>query len=349
VLSKPSEITPLAWTELVRGFREEIDAPPVLGVANGGSATGAAVVDQVDMIQFTGSTATGRNIAVRAAERLIPAGLELGGKDPMIVLADADLDRAAKGAIWGGLFNGGQSCIAVERIYVEAPAHDAFVEKLVAMVKELRVGMDPLGSFSTDFGALATAQQLEIVERHVADAVAKGARVLTGGQRRGEDLMYEPTVLVDVDHSMDIMQLETFGPTLPVMSVRDEAEAIALANESSYGLNGSVWTASSSRGERVATQLETGGVSVNNAMATLFQFSLPFGGWKQSGIGTRFGGAAGLLKYCRPQSITTEKLKLGSEIYWYPYAMGRVNLQNRLVRLTGAHDWRRRLSRAKPL
>ena len=345
VLSKPSEVTPLAWTEVVRGFNEEIGAPPVLACVNGRGETGAAVVDVVDMIQFTGSTATGRRIAMRAAERLIPVGLELGGKDAMVVLADANIDRAVGGAVWGGLFNAGQSCIAVERIYVEEPAYDAFVEKLTEKVAALRTGMDEMDSFSSDVGALATEQQLAIVQGQVEDALAKGARVLTGGRRTGEGLIYEPTVLVDVDHTMTCMQEETFGPTLPVMRVKNEQEAIRLANDSPYGLNGSVWTADSAHGEQVATQLETGGVSVNNTMATIFQFPLPFGGWKTSGIGSRFGGADGLLKYCRRQSVTTERMNLGSEIHWYPYTQKRGKLQVRLVRLLGANDWRRRFGK----
>jgi acyl-CoA reductase-like NAD-dependent aldehyde dehydrogenase len=344
VLCKPSELTPLAWTEVVRGW-SEIGAPDVLAVVNGTGASGAALVDVVDMVAFTGSTRTGRKIAVRAAERLIPANLELGGKDAMIVLDDADVDRAVGGAVWGGLFNAGQSCIAVERIYVQDAVYEEFVSKLTARVAELRTGMDAMDSFSSEFGALANDAQMEIVERHVRDAVDKGARVLTGGKRTGEGLVYAPTVLVDVDHTMQCMTEETFGPTLPVMKVASEADAIRLANDSTYGLNGSVWTGDNERGIRVARQLETGGVSVNNAMATIFMFQLPFGGWKQSGLGLRFGGAEGLLKYCRQQSVTTEKIKLGSEIHWYPYSKGRGQLQGKLVRMLGAHDWRRRLGR----
>jgi acyl-CoA reductase-like NAD-dependent aldehyde dehydrogenase len=343
VMSKPSEFTPLAWTELVRGWSEEIGAPPVLTSVTGGSAAGAAVVEEADMIMFTGSVRTGRAIGVRAAERLIPASLELGGKDAMIVLDDADLDRAVGGAIWGGFFNGGQSCIAVERVYVQEPVYDEFVSKLTAKASELRTGMDPVGAYEAEFGALANDHQRAIVERHVQDAVDKGARVLTGGKCSEHGLFYPPTVLVDVDHTMQCMTEETFGPTLPVMKVSSEEEAITLANDSVYGLNGSVWTSDEQRGARLARRLETGGVSINNAMATIFQFPMPFGGWKQSGIGVRFGGPAGMLKYCRTQSITTERLGLGSEIHWYPYTKRRGRLQERLVRLIGAHDWRRRL------
>ncbi|HWF53007.1 MAG TPA: aldehyde dehydrogenase family protein [Solirubrobacteraceae bacterium] len=342
VLSKPSEFTPLAWTECVRGWNE-IAAPPVLGLANGAGAAGAAVIDVVDMIMFTGSTRTGRKIAVRAAERLIPAALELGGKDAMIVLDDADMERAVNGATWGGLFNAGQTCIAVERVYVEEPIYDEFVAKLTEKVSGLRTGMDAPGTYQSDLGSLATEAQLEIVERHVQDAKDRGARVLTGGKPTGQGLIYEPTVLVDVDHTMQCMTEETFGPTIPVMKVANEAEAIRLANDSPYGLNGSVYTGDNDRGIRVARQMETGGVSVNNAMMTLFQFPLPFGGWKESGIGGRFGGPAGLLKYCRQQSVTTERIKLASEIHWYPYTKRRGRVAAHLTRILGARGWRRRL------
>lgn len=235
VLTKPSEATPLTWAEVVRGWREEIGAPPVLGCATGRGATGAAVVDEVDMIQFTGSTRTGRAIAIRAAERLIPCGLELGGKDAMIVLDDAPVDRAVAAAVWGGFYNCGQACISIERVYVHEKVYDEFVTKLAEQTAALRVGVDTDHSFTKDVGALVTPAQVDIVEHHVNDAVAKGARVLTGGQRRPPGNYFLPTVLVDVDHSMDCMTEETFGPTLPVMKVASEDEAITLANDSPYG------------------------------------------------------------------------------------------------------------------
>ncbi|WP_084531381.1 aldehyde dehydrogenase family protein [Nocardia miyunensis] len=345
VLTKPSEVTPLAWAEMVRGWNEEIGAPPVLGCATGLGPTGAAVVDVVDMIQFTGSVRTGRAVGIRAAERLIPASLELGGKDPMIVLADADLDRAVKGAIWGGLFNAGQSCIAVERIYVEAPAYDAFVSKLTTEVGKLRQGSDPQEAFEAEIGAMATEAQLELVERQVDGALAKGAKALTGGKRADKGLFYPPTVLVDVDHSMECMMEETFGPTLPVMKVADEEEAIRLANDSPYGLGASVWTASRARGERIARRIEAGGVSVNNALAHVFQFPLPMGGWKESGIGARFGGPNAILKYCRKQAFVSERVSLKTELHWYPYTASKARLTDRMIRLLGMHDWKRRLGK----
>jgi len=345
VLSKPSEVTPLAWAEMVRGWNEEIGAPPVLGCATGYGATGAAVVDVVDMIQFTGSARTGRAVAARAAQRLIPASLELGGKDAMIVLSDSDLDRAVSGAIWGGLFNAGQSCVAVERIYVEDQVYEEFVSRLRAGVEKLRQGMDPQGSFTADLGAMANQAQLEIVERQVQDALGSGARALTGGQRAESGLFYPPTILVDVDHTMACMREETFGPTLPVMKVADEDEAVALGNDSSYGLASSVWTASPERARRVGSRLEAGAVCVNNAMVHVFQFPLPMGGWKESGLGHRFGGADGIRKYCRTQAFVSERVRLKSELHWYPYTDRKARLTARMVRLLGMHDWRRRLGR----
>ncbi|MFE3001613.1 aldehyde dehydrogenase family protein [Nocardia sp. NPDC059246] len=345
VLTKPSEVTPLAWAEMVRGWNEEIGAPPVLGCATGLGSTGAAVVDEVDMIQFTGSVRTGRAIGIRAAERLIPASLELGGKDAMIVLSDADLDRAVKGAVWGGLFNAGQSCVAIERVYVEAPVYDEFLAKLTTEVGKLRQGSDPQGAFEADLGAMATEAQLEIVERHVDDALAKGAKALTGGKRADEGLFYPPTILVDVDHTMECMTEETFGPTLPVMKVADEEEAIRLANDSRYGLAGSVWTGSPERGQRVGRRLDTGGVCVNNAMVHVFQFPLPMGGWKQSGLGHRFGGPDAVLKYCRTQAFVSERVKTKTELHWYPYTTAKGRLTDRMIRLLGMHDWKRRLGK----
>lgn len=346
VLSKPSEVTPLAWTEAVRGWREEIGAPEVLAAVNGGGATGAAVVDAVDMVMFTGSVRTGRAIAARAGERLIPCSLELGGKDAMIVLADADLERAAGAAVWGSMMNAGQACVSVERVYVEAAVYEEFVEKVAAKVRPLRTGMDEPGAYSCEIGAMVTAAQVDIVERHIADAVAKGARILLGGKRKEEGSHFvEPTVLVDVDHSMACMREETFGPTLPIMKVRDEDEAIALANDSDFGLSSSLWTRDRHRAERLSRRIEAGSVSINNAIVATFQLPVPMGGWKQSGVGSRFGGPNGMLKYCRQQSVVEERIALKSEPNWFPVRTDRARQMAKLVRFLGAHDWRRRLGR----
>ncbi|WP_433506249.1 aldehyde dehydrogenase family protein [Pseudonocardia halophobica] len=345
VLSKPSEVTPLAWAEAVKGWNE-IGAPPVLACITGDGAAGAAVVDEVDMVMFTGSVRTGRRIAARAGERLIPCSLELGGKDAMIVLADADVERAAGGAVWGALTNGGQACISVERVYVEASVHDEFVAKVVEKMRAVRQGMDEPGSYATEIGAMITPAQTEIVERHVADAVATGARVLLGGRRSPlGDAYFEPTVLVDVDHSMACMREETFGPTLPIMKVEDEEEALRLANDSAYGLSSSIWTRDRRKADRLSRRIEAGSVSINNALVAVFQLPVPMGGWKQSGVGTRFGGANGVLKYCRQQTVVSERIALRAEPNWYPVVPRRSELMARVVRLLGAHDWRRRLGR----
>ncbi|GAY17542.1 aldehyde dehydrogenase family protein [Mycobacterium sp. shizuoka-1] len=345
VVSKPSEVTPLTWAEAVRGWREEIGAPPVLAAATGAAAAGAAVVDEADMIMFTGSVRTGRAISVRCAERLIPCSLELGGKDAMIVLADADLERAAAGAVWGGMTNSGQACVGIERVYVEAPVYDEFVARVTEKVRALRHGVDAPGSYSCDIGTMVTSAQADIVAEHVQDAVDRGARVLVGG-KRGPGNSFEPTVLVDVDHGMRCMREETFGPTLPIMRVANADEAIALANDSDYGLSSSLWTRDPDKADRLSRRIEAGSVSVNNALVATFQFPIPMGGWKNSGLGTRFGGPQGVLKYCRQQSVVTERYALKSEPLWYPVVPARARLISRAVRLLGAHDWRRRLGRA---
>ena len=347
VAIKPSELTPLATREIVRGWREDVGAPDVLECLTGAGATGAALVDEADFIQFTGSTHTGRKIAQRAAERLIPYSLELGGKDAMIVLADADLERAANAAVWGGMYNSGQTCTSVERIYVEAPVYDAFIALVAERVRGLRQRAGGK-RFDADVGALSSEAQLAIVERHVSEAVANGARVLVGGKRPDVTGRYfEPTVLVDVDQSMRCMREETFGPTLPVMKVQDVEAAIRLANDSSYGLSASVWTRDRARGEEIARRLEVGAVNVNDMFANVVTLPVPQGGWKESGVGARLGGAHGVRKYCRPQAITATRLAPRSEPLWYPYTALKGKLFLRVTRLLFARDWGRRLGRRR--
>ncbi|WP_354700115.1 Putative succinate-semialdehyde dehydrogenase [NADP(+)] 2 [Paraconexibacter sp. AEG42_29] len=345
-LTKPSEVTPLTWAALIDGWKA-IGAPPVLDCAQGGGDVGAAVVDVVDMVHFTGSVATGRRIGARCGERLIPCSLELGGKDPMLVLADADLERAANAAVWGGFMGAGQACISVERVYVDAPVFDEFVDLVATKTRALRVGMDPGPKPAFDLGAMATEDQVAIVERHVADALAKGARALTGGRRLdGPGLFYAPTVLVDVDHTMDCMREETFGPTLPIMKVDGTDEAVALANDSAYGLSGSVWTRDRAEGERIAALLEVGAVNLNNVYINLFQLGAPQGGWRDSGVGGRLGGPSGIRKYCREQVVVGDRIAPKSELPWYPASATKLALQARGSRFLGARDWRRRLGLA---
>jgi acyl-CoA reductase-like NAD-dependent aldehyde dehydrogenase len=327
VLLKPSEVTPLSAVEFARGWTE-IGAPPVLGLATGYGATGAAVIENSDYVHFTGSTATGRKVAVACAERLTPFSLELGGKDPAIVLADADIDRAANGIAWGGMFNSGQVCISVERVYVEAPVYDEFIGKLTENVRNIAQGQESSG-YKYDTGAMATAAQRDIVDRHVQEAVAAGARVLAGGKPTGVGTFFQPTVLADVTPTMSCIAEETFGPTLPVVKVADEEEAIRLANDSKYGLSATVWTGDTERGERVARRLECGAVNINDALTNVFCPSLPMGGWKDSGMGYRAGGASGLIKFCRQQAITAPRIPTQkSELVWYSSSrrQGRIAL-----------------------
>jgi acyl-CoA reductase-like NAD-dependent aldehyde dehydrogenase len=340
VLLKPSEVTPLSAVEFARGW-VEVGAPPVLSLTTGYAETGAAVIANSDYVHFTGSTATGRKVAVACAERLIPYSLELGGKDPAIVLADADLERAANGIAWGGMFNSGQVCVSVERVYVEAPVYDEFVARLTDNVTRLRQGKDDRG-YRFDVGAMATAAQRDIVARHVDEAVAAGARVTTGGKPTGVGTFFQPTVLADVEQSMSCVSEETFGPTLPVIKVADEAEAIRLANDSEYGLSASVWSRDNERAERVARRLEVGAVNINDALVNGNNLAIPMPGWKTSGIGSRHGGADGLLKYCRQQAITVSRMKpQAKELNWYPYSKGKFRFAMGVIRASAGHGLRR--------
>jgi succinate-semialdehyde dehydrogenase / glutarate-semialdehyde dehydrogenase len=310
VVLKPSEITPFTSLYAVDLMYKAGIPKDMIQVITGDGRTGAALVDNVDYISFTGSTATGRKIAVRAAERLIPYSLELGGKDPLIILKDVDLDMAAAGTLQGTLENAGQVCVSIERVYVEEPIHDGYVEKLRQYASQLTIGPDE--GFDIHVGSLTNERELARCEAHVADAVAKGAEVVFGGKRRPDlgPLFFEPTILINVNHTMDVMREETFGPLIPVMRVKDADEAIRLANDSEYGLSGSIFTKNLKRGEQLATRIETGDVSINKPNFVWGTASLPMGGVKHSGIGRR-NGPEGLMRFVRTQSIVVDSL-LGS-------------------------------------
>ncbi|MGW4336023.1 aldehyde dehydrogenase family protein [Rhodococcus koreensis] len=333
VILKPSEHTPMTSLLMAEGLAACGLPDDVFLVATGRGATGAAVLDEVDMVMFTGSTVTGRKVGIRAAERLIPASLELGGKDPMIVLADADLERAANHAVYYSMFNCGQTCISIERCYVEAPVYDDFVERVTAKTRALRQGV-PNGPGSVDVGAMTFPPQVEIVERHVEDARQRGARVLVGGHRgRAQGHWFEPTILVDVDHEMACMREETFGPTLPIMKVFDAEEAIRLANDSEYGLCASVFTRDASRGEAIARRIMAGSVTVNDALVNYTALELPMGGGKPgSGVGYRHG-AGGIRKYCRQQSLLISRIHWHRDLHMHPYNATRTGLFTRVLAL----------------
>jgi acyl-CoA reductase-like NAD-dependent aldehyde dehydrogenase len=343
VVVKPSEITPLCFMELVRAWREDLGAPDVLDCVNGMADTGGALVDEVDFIGFTGSERTGKAVMKRAAETLTPVSLELGGKDPMIVTRDADVERAANAAAFGGLLNTGQICLSVERVYVEEPIYDEFVSRLTDRVKELRQGADGR-SYSAEIGAMTAPTQTDIVAAHVDDARESGARILTGGKRReGPGDFYEPTVIADAEPSMKVMREETFGPVIPVMKVPDVDEAVRLANDTTYGLGATVFAGDVETGERIARRIEAGACDVNDVLAHYNVLEIPMGGWKHSGIGVRHG-PTGIRKYCRTESITVPRLPTTkSELIWYPYTKGKRRLISRLYRFFNARGLRNRL------
>ena len=339
VVLKPSEITPLGLNEIVDAWRNEIGAPDVITVVNGGAETATALIDHSDFVGFTGSDVTGKKVMARAAETLTPVSLELGGKDPMVVLEGGNLDRAVNGATWGSMLNSGQMCISVERIYVEDGAYDEFVGKLAENVGNLSQGID--GEQATcDVGAMTMMSQLEKVEKQVDDAVEAGARVLTGGKRgEGPGQWFEPTVLVDCTPDMSVMEDETFGPVVTVTRVADEEEAIRLANDSRSGPCASVF-GPRGKAEKVARRIEAGAVNVNDIIFNMLAPGLPMGGWKESGIGYR-NGEYGIRKYCRSEAIASARTLLGSEPLWYPYTPQRHKLVSRTTRFMGGRGKRR--------
>ncbi len=319
VILKPSELTSLVALEL-RALLHAAGVPEdVFQVIVGDGATGAAVMQsQIDKLVFTGSVATGKRIAAAAAERLLPVVLELGGKDPMLVLDDADVDVASSAAVWGAFVNAGQACLSVERCYVHRSLHDDFLRACSEKAAKLRVGngMDP----RTDVGPLIHDRQLRIVESQVEDAKAQGARILAGGTRLPElgANFYAPTVLAGVTHGMRIMHEETFGPVLPMAAFNSDDEAVRLANDSEYGLAASVWTRDRARGERLARRILAGTVMVNDVISCFGISEAPHGGWKASGVG-RTHGRFGLEEIVRLKYLDVDRMPGMKKVWWYGY------------------------------
>ncbi len=337
VVFKPSEWTPLEG--LIEDLLAEAQFPPHwVRIVYGDGTVGAELVEQrPDKIFFTGSTRTGRRILAQSAPHLIPVDLELGGKDPMIVFEDANLERAAAGAAWGGLTTTGQSCTSVERLYVHASVYDAFKSALVAEVRRVTQAVDSDGN--ADLGRMTTDFQVKIVAAQVADAVAKGAVLLTGQQWDRVSPLIPPIVIDAVSSEMAVVRAETFGPLLPLIPFQSEDEVIRLANDSEYGLTASVWSKDLVRAARVARALAVGGVSINNVMATEANPALPFGGVKNSGFG-RYKGEHGLHGFCNVKSVLVDKDSAKIEANWYPYTAEKYRLfTDLMVHLFGG-GWR---------
>jgi len=319
VVLKPSEFTSLVALELRDLLHRSGVTQDVFSVIIGDGATGTALTNsRLDKLIFTGSVATGKRIAQAAAARLLPVTLELGGKDPMLVLEDADLDVASSGAVWGAFMNAGQACLSVERCYVHRKLYEPFLEACGRKARQLRVGngMDP----DTDVGPIIHQRQLRAVEQQVEDAIGLGARVLTGGTRLPELGLnfHAPTVLADVTHAMRIMREETFGPVLPIMAFDTDGEAIQLANDSEYGLAASVWTRDRARGEALARRIAAGTVMVNDAVSCFGISEAPHGGFKSSGIG-RTHGRFGLEEMVRIKYVASDLLPSMKRPWLYPY------------------------------
>lgn len=326
VVLKPSELTTLTGLKIGEVFKRAALPDGLLEVVAGDGQTGAALVEAgVDKIMFTGSVATGKRVGEAAARQLIPAVLELGGKDPMIVLEDADLEVAASAAVWGAFCNSGQACASVERCYVHESIAPQFIESVVKKTRALKqsTGTDE----GTDIGSMSSERQLSIVAEHVEEALAHGARALTGGRRAPEldGPFYEPTVLADVTAEMTVMREETFGPVLPLMTFKTEEEAIRLANDSQFGLTASVWTKDVRRGKRIAERIEAGTVMVNEVLYTHGVAQTPWGGMKQSGLG-RTHGRLGLLELVAPQHIHVNRISSVRDLWWFNYSPQSVNL-----------------------
>ena len=341
VVLKPAPATTLIGLRIGALVREAGLPEGVVNVVAVDDAVAAGLVEdpRIAKIVFTGSTATGKKIMAAAACNLTPVLLELGGKDPAVVCRDADLDRAARGVVWGAFMNAGQTCASVERVYVLAEVAEAFVEKVVAETARLTVGGAPGES---DMGPMTMDRQRRIVEEHVADAVRRGATVRAGGATPpGPGWHYPPTVLTGVDHSMRVMREETFGPVLPIMAVASLEEAIRLANDSEYGLTASGWTTDRATAKRLGDQLSAGVVTINDCVYSYAEPTAPWGGVRRSGMG-RTHGALGLREMVSAKYVASE-FRQGPNLWWYPYGTELGGLMSTANRALHGGSFLRRL------
>lgn len=346
VVLKPSELTPAIALELASLLHQAGVPKEIFQVMIGEGETGAALVESdIDKLIFTGSVATGKRIAQGAAARLLPVVLELGGKDPMLVLDDVDIDVASSGAVWGAFVNAGQACLSVERCYVHRSLYRPFLDECVRKTKQLHVGNGMQAEI--DMGPLIHERQLRVVESHVEDAKARGARIVTGGHRLTElgANFYAPTVLADVNHEMQIMREETFGPVLPVMPFDSDDESVSLANDSEFGLAASVWTRDRKRGEALARRIHAGTVMVNDAVSCFGISEAPHGGVKASGSG-RTHGRLGLEEMVRTKYVDADRMPGMKKVWWYGYGASFTRQMEGFLDLRFAHKIGDRISGA---
>jgi acyl-CoA reductase-like NAD-dependent aldehyde dehydrogenase len=332
VVVKPSELTPLTALKIAEIFKQAQLPDGLLEIVTGDGSTGAALIQAgIDKIIFTGSVATGKRVAEAASKHLIPVVLELGGKDPMIVLEDANLDNTARAVVWGAFCNAGQACASIERCYVHESIASDFIEKVIHETAALKQGAP--ASDDIDVGAMTNERQLQIVEEHIDDAVRQGAQILIGGKRGNEEhgWFHEPTVITNVNHAMKVMRDETFGPVLPIMTFKTDSEAVELANDSSYGLTASIFTTDITRGRNLAEQIEAGTVMVNEVVYTHALAQTPWGGVKQSGYG-RTHGRLGLLELVTAQHVHVNSFPGIADVWWFRYSKNAGRLFRGLAR-----------------